>query len=57
MNKKTAYTLFIGCKWVDLKRCKWYEFRKKLKIKKQMKEICKKADIILKKNWKKEKLK
>lgn len=39
---KIAKTSFLGCKWIDLKRCKWYEFSKKCLIKKQMKDLCKK---------------
>lgn len=45
--EKIAQTAFLGCKWIDLQRCKWYEFRKKRKIRIRMQEICKNAGISL----------
>ena len=46
-QQKIAQTSFLGCKWIDLQRCKWYEFSKKKRLKKMMQEICKKAEISL----------
>ena len=38
-----ALTSALGCKLIDLKNCKWYEFRKKRKIKKRINELYKKS--------------
>jgi hypothetical protein len=46
-HDKIAQTSFLGCKWIDLQRCKWYEVGKKRRIKIKMQEICKNAGISL----------
>ncbi len=44
-NSLIAVTSILGCKWIDIENCKWYQFSRKRKLRKQMLEICKKEGI------------
>lgn len=46
-KSKIGVTAFIGCKWIDLQRCKWYEFSKKRRIKQMMFDLCNQNKIKL----------
>ena len=36
---KIAMAAVIGCCWMDMTKCKWYEFGRKSKLKIRMREL------------------